>query len=136
MMRDFNMSLENLRHIFYALRKAVNPQINPQNVTDEGMEAAYCIMTRQMYGKKLRELEPYQREADYIKQEISHEEKMGEEKRLKCQAEIKIDDKTHIICDKPCRMKYCTACWKERLAEIHGQPGHVCNVKFERPDSL
>lgn len=138
-MRDFNISLANLRHIFFALRKAVNPQMERpinQDVSDAGMEEVYCLIMRQMYGKKLKELAPFQRDADYIKQEIAYEEKVGEEKRLQCQAEIQLEDKTYTTCNKPCRMKYCTACWKERLAEIHGQPGHVCNVKFTKPEPL
>jgi hypothetical protein len=139
-MKDFNITLANLRHITCALRKFVNPAYQPTNentITEEGMTEAYCMVMRQMYGKKLKELSPFQRDPDYIKHEIAYEEEVGEEKRLQCQAEIKIDESglniTYVLCNKPCRMKYCTACWKERLAEIHGQPGHCCNVKL-KPD--
>lgn len=135
--RNFVFDLVGIRHLLGALRNTTKSDENAftNSNTDEGYRTTQCLLMRQMAGP-LSKLECFQRDSSYIRGEIAFEEKYGEVKNLDCQMEIKGEGESKVACNKPCRMKYCTDCWKDLLAEIHGQPGHVCRVKVKDEAAL
>lgn len=93
-------------------------QAKPEEITS--IESLICSCKHQLMGK-LRNLEPFMRNPEWIRQEIIYERTPGFE-LAKCSNEK---------CKNSCRGKYCANCWTEILTEIHGQPGHELKCKKE-----
>ncbi len=73
-----------------------------------------CSLMYQAVGK-LKNLEPYMRSVQWIRDELIYEN-TPVEKNGTCS------------CGQPCRTKMCAACWKQIMSELHGAPGHVCKT--------
>jgi hypothetical protein len=107
----FILDITGVRLVLQGLRTLREKE--PENV--EAIDRVICFMKNQMTGK-LKQLEPFMRNPQWIRTEINHELSPPTEDYHEC---------ANPTCKQNARGKFCAACWLEILCEFHSEKSHA-----------
>ena len=107
----FIFELRHVSKLLDSLRKL--REAEPQN--EKEITGTICWLKHQMVGK-IKQLEPFMRNREWIEDEIVYE---------KNTQGTDFHDCAEVTCKKPCRGKFCEACWRVIISEIHGEKEHT-----------